>query len=416
VYPGARRKVSEFAYLVLDRAGRERRGSLRAGTPDEAREKLTARGLFVIRMEAAGGETAPPLLSRQIFSRRRLNARQLTVFTRQLSTLAQVSPLEEALRTIARQTEKDHVRDVLLSVHGSVLEGRRLSEAMGREPASFPPLYRGMVAAGEGSGTLPVILERLAGLLERQGQVRSKVLSAIAYPVILSLVAGFVVFALMVFVVPRVVEQFEDIGQELPLLTRAVIGVSHFLAGWWWALLLGMAALAIAAARALRDEGLRLRADRALLRVPLIGRLLRDLHAARMARTLATMVASRLPMLEGLKLTTETVHNRALRAASAEIAEAVRTGGSLSGALKRAGIFPPLLVYLAASGEASGRLDLMLERAADYLEREFDSFTAAALALLEPAIIVAMGGLVALIVLSILLPILQLDTLAGGMG
>lgn len=408
--------MSEFAYLVLDRAGRERRGSLRAATPDEAREKLSARGLFVVRMESASGESAPALLSRQLFVRRKLSARQLTVFTRQLSTLVQVSPLEESLRTIARQTEKDQVRDILLSVHGSVLEGRRLSEAMAREAASFPPLYRGMVSAGEGSGTLPAILERLAGLLERQGQVRSKVLSALAYPAVLAIVAAFVVFALMVFVVPRVVEQFEDIGQDLPFLTRAVIGVSHVLATWWWAILIGLVALGFAFGRALRDEGVRMRFDRALLRLPVIGRLIRDLHAARMARTLSTMVASRLPLLEGLRLTTETVHNRALRAATGEIAEAVRTGGSLSGALKRSAIFPPLLVYLAASGEASGRLDLMLERAADYLEREFDSFTTTALALLEPAIIVLMGALVAVIVLSILLPILQLDTLAGGMG
>jgi general secretion pathway protein F len=408
--------MSEFAYLVLDRAGRERRGSLRAETIDEAREKLSARGLFVVKMESSSGEAAPALLSRQLFARKKLNGRQLTVFTRQLSTLVMVSPLEEALRTIARQTEKDQVRDVLMSVHASVLEGRRLSEAMARQPASFPPLYRGMVQAGEGSGTLPAILERLAGLLERQAQVRSKVLSALAYPAVLALVAAFVVFALMVFVVPRVVEQFEDIGQQLPFLTRAVIAVSHLLAGWWWAILVGLVALGFLAARALRDEGVRMRFDRGLLRIPVIGRLLRDLHAARMARTLSTMVASRLPLLEGLKLTTETVHNRALRAATAQIAEAVRTGGSLSGALKRSGIFPPLLVYLAASGEASGRLDLMLERAADYLEREFDSFTTTALALLEPAIIVLMGALVAVIVLSILLPILQLDTLAGGMG
>jgi general secretion pathway protein F len=410
--------MSEFAYTVLDRAGRERRGSVRAASPDEARETLSRRGFFVMKMEAASGAEAPnpPLLSRRMFARKRMNGRQLTVFTRQLATLIQVSPLEESLRTIARQTEKPHVRDVLMSVHGSVLEGRRLSDAMGRQPGSFPPLYRGMVAAGESSGSLPPILERLAFLMERQGQIRSKVMSAVAYPAVLAVVAGFVVFALMVFVVPKVVEQFEDVGQELPLLTRMVIATSHFLATWWWALAIGVVALGFLAARALRDERVRLRADRFVLRIPLIGRLFRDLYAARMARTLSTMVASRLPLLEGLKLTTQTVNNRALRKATAEIAEAVRTGGSLSGALRRAAVFPPLLVYLTASGEASGRLDLMLERAADYLEREFDSFTATALALLEPAIIVLMGALVAIIVLSILLPILQLDTLAGGMG
>lgn len=408
--------MSDFAYLALDTSGRERRGSVRAESADEAKQKLQGRRLFVVRMEASSGEEGPPLLSREIFGRRKLTPKQLTVFTRQLATLAQVSPLEESLRTIARQTERDHVRQILTLVHSGVLEGRRLSEAMGRAPSSFPALYRGMVAAGESSGALPEILERLALLLERQGQVRSKVLSALAYPIVLAVVAAFVVFALMIFVVPKVVEQFEDIGQQLPFLTRMVIGLSHFLAAWWWALALGIAAFALLAARALRDEALRLRFDRAVLRLPFFGRLIRDLHAARMARTLSTMIASRLPLLEGLRLTTQTVHNRALRVASADIAEAVRSGGSLSGALKRAGVFPPLLVYLAASGEASGRLDIMLERAADYLEREFDSFTATALALLEPAIIVIMGAVVALIVLSILLPILQLDTLAGGMG
>ena len=408
--------MSDFDYLALDTAGRERRGSVRAASAEDARASLGARKLYVVRVERSTGTAAAPLLSRGSLFRKKLSTKQLTLFTRQLATLIQVSPLEESLRTIGRQSEKEQAREILLSVHAGVVEGRRLSEAMTRETASFPPLYRAMVAAGESSGTLPLILERLADLLERQAQVRGKVTSALAYPIILAIVAGFVVMALMIFVVPRVVEQFEDVGQELPFLTRAVIGLSEFLAGWWWVLALLLVGLALLLGRALQEETLRLRFDRSLLRVPLLGRLLRDLHAARMARTLSTMVASRLPLLEGLKLTTQTVHNRALRAASVDITEAIRGGGSLSAALKRAGVFPPLLVYLAASGEASGKLDVMLERAADYLEREFDTFTATALSLLEPAIIVVMGAIVALIVLSILLPILQLDTLAGGMG
>jgi general secretion pathway protein F len=365
---------------------------------------------------ATASDAAPPLLSQSLIRRRRLSAKQLTLFTRQLATLVTVSPLEEALRTVARQSERAEVQAILGNVHRSVLEGRRLSEAMALEPKSFPPLYRAMVSAGEGSGTLAGILERLADLLERQAQVRGKVLSALAYPMVLSLVAAFVVFALMIYVVPQVVAQFQDVGQELPWLTRAVIAVSNFLASYWWALLIGLGLFIFLSGRALRQENARLTFDRFLLRLPLLGRLIRDLHAARLARTLSTMVASRLPLLEGLRLTTQTVHNRVLRQASADIAESVRTGGSLSGALKRAGVFPPLLVYLAASGEASGRLEVMLERAADYLEREFDSFTATALALLEPAIIIVMGAVVAVIVLSILLPILQLDALAGEMG
>jgi general secretion pathway protein F len=395
--------MPDYAYVGLDTAGREKRGHVRAETSEAARDQLTRRRLYVVRIEPAAEGAGAPLVSRaSLFARRKMG------------TLVTVSPLEEALRTISRQAEREEVRRVLTHVHAGVVEGLRLSDAMAREGASFPPLYRAMVAAGEASGTLPQILERLANLMERQAQVRGKVLSTLAYPIILAIVAAFVVFALMIFVVPKVVEQFQDIGQTLPFLTRMVIGISSFLAAWWWALLLGIALGTFLWIRALKDEGIRMKFDRFLLRLPLVGRLIRDLHAARMARTLSTMVASRLPLLEGLKLTSSTVHNRVLRAASVDIAETVRTGGSLSGALRKAGIFPPLLVYLAASGEASGKLDVMLERAADYLEREFDAFTTTALSLLEPAIIIVMGAVVALIVLSILLPILQLDTLAGG--
>ena len=404
--------MPDFDYLAIDTRGGEKRGSVAAPSIEAARARLDQRKLYVVRIEPGSG--APKATSSLLsFTRRKLTAKELTLFTRQIATLVQVRPLEEALRTISRQTEKPHVRAITGAVHAGVLEGRRMSEAMAREPKSFPALYRAMVSAGESSGTLPTILERLADLMERQAQVRSKVLTAIAYPVVLALVALFVVTALMMFVVPKVVEQFETVGQQLPLLTRIVIGVSSLLVNWWWAMLLAAAVAGLAFWRALKDPAVRLGFDRWLLKLPLIGRLIRDLHAARMARTLATMVSSRLPLLEGLALTTGTIHNRALRAASEEIVESIRGGGSLSAALRRAGVFPPLLVYLAASGEASGRLDTMLERAADYLEREFDSFTAAALSLLEPAIIVVMGGIVAVIVLSILLPILQLETLAG---
>jgi general secretion pathway protein F len=407
--------MADFDYTVIDTAGRERRGSLAAATAEDARAKLGARRFYIVRLEAAapGAPRAAPLLSLGGFGPRRLSGKALTLFTRQLATLVLVTPLEEALRTIARQTEGDHVRTILDRVHAGVVEGRRLSEAMAREPKSFPPLYRAMVAAGEGAGTLPEILERLAELMERQSAVRSKVTSAIAYPVVLAIVATFVVMALMIFVVPKVVEQFDNVGQQLPLLTRIVIGISWFLSNYWWALLIVIGLIAIGASYALRDPAIRLRFDTMWLRIPLIGRLTRDLHAARMARTLSTMVGSRLPLLEGLTLTSATIHNRALKAASDDIVTAVRGGGSLSTALKRTGLFPPLLVYLTASGEASGQLDTMLERAADYLEREFDTFTSSALSLLEPAIIVVMGGIVMAIVLSILLPILQLQTMVG---
>jgi general secretion pathway protein F len=406
--------VADFDYIAIDTRGAEKRGHVAAADVDRARATLDARRLYVVRIEPGSAPAAKgrPLFGLQLGTPK-MSAKNLTLFTRQLATLNRVSPLEESLRTITRQTEQESVRAIVSQVHAGVVEGRRLADSMARAPKSFPPLYRAMVAAGESSGTLPTILDRLAALLERQAEIRGKLITALAYPTILAVVAMGVVTALMMFVVPQVVEQFDTVGQQLPLLTRMVITLSDILVGYWWIMLVIVAGLGFLGWRALKDEALRLAFDTWLLKLPLIGRLLRDLHAARMARTLGTMVASRLPLLEGLALTAGTIHNRRLKLASDEIVDSIRGGGSLSAAMRRAGVFPPLLTYLAASGEAAGRLDEMLERAADYLEREFDRFTATALSLLEPAIIVVMGVVVATIVLSILLPILQLNTLAG---
>lgn len=404
--------MPEFAYLAIDPEGREKRGRIAAVNDDMARERLTQKKLYIVTVEPAAAN--PSIWANMPFRRRaRLNSKQLTLFTRQLSSLVQVSPLEEALRTISRQSEQLHVRTILTEVHAGVVEGQRLSDAMRREDISFPALYRAMIAAGEGAGTLPLITERLANLLERQAEMRGKLIGALAYPAVLSLVAILVVMGLMVSVVPRVVEQFDNVDQQLPLITRIVIGVSAFLASYWWAIALVLMIGGFLFWQALKRPAFRLSVDRTMLRVPLLGKLLRNLHAARMARTLATMVASRLPLLEGLRLTGGTIRNRLLSGANDDIVEAVRSGGSLSGAMRATGVFPPLLVYLAASGESAGQLEVMLERAAEYLEREFDNFTSTALSLLEPLIIVAMGGVVAIIILAILLPILQLQNLTG---
>lgn len=404
--------MPDFAYHAIDPDGRERRGRISAANDDAARERLSQKKLYIMSVEPATG--SPSILpGLKVARRARLNAKQLTLFTRQLSSLVQVSPLEEALRTISRQNEQEHVRTILTNVHAGVVEGQRLSEAMRRENTSFPALYRAMIAAGEGAGTLPLITERLAALLERQAEMRGKLIGALAYPVILSLVAILVVMGLMVSVVPRVVEQFDNVDQQLPLITRIVIGISAFLASYWWAILILFVLGTLVFLQALRHPAFRLSVDRFVLGLPLLGKLIRNLHAARMARTLATMVASRLPLLEGLRLTGGTIRNKILAKANDDIVEAVRSGGSLSGAMRTSGVFPPLLVYLTASGESAGQLDHMLERAADYLEREFDNFTSTALSMLEPLIIVLMGGVVAVIILAILLPILQLQNLTG---
>ena len=404
--------MPDYRYVAIDSQGRERKGRLAAANDDAARADLVRRKFHIVAVEEAGTKptTGRSLLA---FRRGKLSSKELALFTRQLATLAEVAPLEEALRTLTRQSEAESARAVIGDVHAGLLEGRRLADAMARQSASFPPLYRAMVAAGETTGSLTTILARLADLLERQAEVRGKLIAALAYPVVLAVVAIGVVAALMIFVVPRVVEQFNDVGQQLPFLTRAVIAISSFAANWWWLIALLIAVAAFGWVSAMRRPAFKAAIDARLLGLPLFGRLLRDLYAARFARTLSTMVSSRLPLVEGLRLTVPTIRNAALAGATASIVDQVRAGGSLSAALRDAGVFPPLLVYMTASGESAGRLEQMLERAADYLEREFDRFTAASMALLEPVIIVVMGSCVALIILAILLPILQLQNLAG---
>lgn len=401
-----------FDYSAVDVSGRTVAGVLTAPDEAAARKTLERRRLMPLSLSRASGAAATSEKTPR--RRRKLSSRSLALTTRQLATLITVAPVDEALRTLMLQAERPDVRAVLSGVHAGVVEGQRLSEAMARQGAAFPPLYRATVAAGEASGALGPILERLAEGLERDQQVRGKVITALVYPAVLALVALGVVTALMVFVVPKVVDQFDSMNQTLPLLTRAVIGVSDLMRHWGWLIALLLGGGIGGFVFGMRNPGFRLAVDRRVLRLPVVGRLTRDLHGARMARTLSTMIAAGLPVLEGLTITARTVSNRALRASTEMMADAVREGGGLSAAMRRADVFPPILVHMTASGEASGRLEPMMERAADYLEREFSAFTAVMLSLLEPAIIVVMGGVVALIVLSILLPILQINTLAMG--
>lgn len=403
--------MAAFEYQALDTGGRTRKGVVTAPSERAARDELRELRLVPVRIGPAQQSARPTAAIDRLLAPR-LTTRQLALVTRQLATLIAVAPLEEALRTIGLQADRPVVKRVLLATHAGVLEGFRLSEAMARQGSAFPLLYRAMVSAGESSGALPEILERLADLLERDQQNRSRLITAIVYPALLTVVAIAVVIALMTFVVPKVVEQFDTLGQQLPLLTRIIIGLSDAMRAWGWLAGLVLAAAIFGFVQAMRRPAFRLQVDALMLRTPVIGRLIRDVHAARLARTLSTMIAAGLPVLEGLLITAPTVHNRVLRQATEDVAATIREGGSLSTGLRRTGAFPPLLVYMAASGENSGRVEAMLGRAAEYLEREFAAFTAVALSVLEPAIIIVMGAIVTVIVLSILLPILQINTLA----
>lgn len=394
-----------FEFTAIDRDGQTRSGTLASRDADTARRSLTGRGLVATRISA----TAAARTSGRPIS---MSDTALALITRQLATLVTVAPIEEALRTLTEQSESRKQREILSRVHTGVVEGLRLSEAMARLGPAFPPTYRAMVAAGETSGSLPQILERLADLLEKRQEMRSKITSALVYPIVLAIVALCVIVALMTFVVPKVVEQFDTSGQQLPGLTNVMIAISHLLLDWGWAMALGLAALLALSAWLLSQTGPRLAFDGALLRLPVAGRLLRNVEAAGLARSLATMIASGLPILDALKMAAQTTSNTVIRAAVREMAVSVHEGAGLSSAMRRARVFPPLLVNLAASGESGGKLEPMLDRAADYLERDFRTATSVALSLLEPAIIVVMGGIVCLVILSILLPILQINTLS----
>jgi general secretion pathway protein F len=398
-----------FEYVAIDQAGRTRNGRLSSLDAETARRTVEKRGLVVTRLAGSATVAASAPSRRQ----RSLSGKSLAIISRQLSTLIAVAPLEEALRALKEQTEQPRVRRVLAETHEGVVEGLRLSDAMGRA-GGFPVTYRAMIAAGEGSSALPRVLERLADLLEKQQEARARVTAALVYPLVLALVATAVIVALMTFVVPKVVDQFNASGAELPFLTNVVIGVSRFMINWGWIAALAVSGLALALAFGLERRGFRLAFDRALLKLPILGRLLRDAESASLARMLSTMLGAGLPVFEALQLAARTSRNAVIGEAAAQMAASVSEGVSLSSAMRRTDVFPPLLVYLAANGEGAGQLDTMLERAADYLEREFRTATSIALSLLEPAIIVVMGGVVCLVILSILLPILQINTMAVG--
>lgn len=396
-----------FEFTAIDRSGATRSGALAGTSSDAVRAILERRGLVATRIAETGRVDPRPREAGAV----RMSEGQLALLTRQIATLASVAPLEETLRTLAEQAESSRQKAVLGRVHAGVLEGQRLSDAMARLGPAFPPTYRAMVAAGEATGALPQILERLADLLEKRQDVRARITSALVYPIVLAVVAIGVIIALMTFVVPRVVDQFDVSGQRLPDLTVAMIAISDLMLNWGWAISLGLAAGLAAAAWLLSMPGPRYACDSMVLGLPVAGRMIRTVEAAGVSRLLSTMIASGVPVLEALQMSQQAIANRVIRRAVGVMAKDVEEGSGLSSAMRRTGVFPPLLVNLAASGESGGRLETMLERAADYLEREFRTTTSVALSLLEPAIIVIMGGIVCLVILSILLPILQINTL-----
>jgi general secretion pathway protein F len=400
-----------FRYQAYSDAGKLHRGVLEADSARQARATLRDQGLTPYRVEviaandAAGGSR---------FRRVSLSHTELTQLTRGLASLLEAGlTVEQAFNALIEQAENERARQVLAALRGEVIAGNTVAKALAAFPDVFPELYRTLVAAGESSGQLPRVLSKLSDYLEERQQLRAKLSLALIYPSIVTGVALLVVGALLVYVLPQVIQVFQHAHQQLPILTRALIALSAFLQATWgvWVALFIAAVVALRAA--LRRPGARAAVHRFVWRKPLVGRMLRHLDSARLAATLSILVGSRVPILQALEAGTGVMTLEPMRDALATAARGVREGMPLARALGATQAFPPVMVHLIASGEASGRLDEALERAARQQQSDIATRLAAFTALFEPAMILFMGGVVLTIVLAILLPIFQLNSLIG---
>lgn len=401
-----------FRYRALNPGGKLVRGVLEADSERQVRAQLRTQKLRPVEVQTAAKAEAANGSLRQRFLPTRIKTGELALLTRQLSTLVQSNlPLAECLQAAAEQTRRPRAKAMLLQIRSRVSEGHTLAYALAEFPQVFNDMYRAMVAAGEHAGFLGPVLERLADYAEQRQHSTQKLRMAMIYPFILLGVAVAVIVALMVFVVPELIGIFAQSNRELPLLTRVLVGTSNFLQAYSLYLLAGLVLAYVAVRRLLRKPERRRRWHALLLRLPGIAGLIIALDTARFASTLSILMASGVPLLEALRIAGQVLQNLILREESEQVALQVAEGSSLSKALGRAGHFPPMMVHMVGSGESSGSLETMLERAAQNQERELEMTLGTVLGLFEPLMVVLMGGVVLLIVLAILLPIFDLNTM-----
>jgi len=399
-----------FEYTALNSKGNEETGILDGDNAKQVRQLLRDSNLTPLEINQV--EKSESNDKNKVKRAGRVKAADLALLTRQLATLVQSgSPLEEALATTAKQTEKRNIKHILSAVRTRVVEGYSLADGLKTYPSVFPAMYRATIAAGEQSGHLDAVLERMADYTESRQETQQRIANAMFYPVILTIVSIAIVAGLLGFIVPKIIDVFDNMGQELPPMTRALITVSDFVREYGLFIAAFLFLLYIVFKMAVKTPKWRYHYHSLLLKIPLIKKMVRGLNTARFARTLSILASSGVPILDAMSISAKVVQNMPMRQAVEAAAHKVREGKAINRALDQSGYFPPMTVHLIASGESSGKLDEMLERAAVQQERETDSMLSNMLGLFEPILILVMGSVVLLIVLSILLPILNLNQL-----
>ena len=411
--------MAAFEYKALDEKGRQKKGVLEGDNARQVRQQLREKGLIptdVVQTQGQrqskqdNGSTSIPRWCLQ----RGLSTNDLALITRQIATLVQASmPLEEGLKAVAEQSEKPRITNMLLAVRSRVVEGHTLADSMAEYPYVFDQMYRAMVSAGEKSGHLDTVLNRLADYTEHRQQLRSKLQQAMIYPTMLTLIAVSVVAFLLATVVPKIVEQFVQMGQGLPRITEILLSMSYLVQHWGIWVVAVIVLVIFFIKKALNKPKFRLKWDRAILQLPVVGKVGRGLNTSRFARTLSICTSSAIPLLDGMKVASDVMTNTWVKTQILEAANKVREGVSLRVALEQTHLFPPMMLHMIASGERSGELEQMLTRAADNQDRDFESLVNMALGVFEPLLIVSMAGVVMFIVIATLMPIIELNNAVG---
>lgn len=411
--------MAVFEYKGFDGAGKNVSGIVDAENAKVARTRLRKQGVFPTEVKeqtaAAGGLSGEGLATRVDFSKyvQRVSVQDVATMTSQLSTLVGAGiPMVEALSAMIDQVDNPKLRVILAEVRDKVNEGASLADAMKGHPKVFSDLYVNMVRAGEASGALDVVLTRLTEYTESSVRLRGKLVSAMIYPLLMSVVGVGIVVGLFVFVIPRIRRIFDSFGESLPVITSALLAVSDFVASWWWALLILVGGVAYGFQRWVRTPEGRIQFDRILLRLPVFGRLNRLVAVSRFCRTLSTLLTSGVPILNAMAIVSTVVSNKILEEAIVSASRNVTEGQSLALPLKASGQFPPIVTHMIAIGERTGELEGMLSKVADAYDAEVENMLGALTSLLEPVLILLMGGVVAVVAVAILLPMLNMSAIA----